>query len=380
MKIGDKVRFLNDVGGGVITGFPDKNTVLVCDDDGFEIPTLANEVVVVDTNEYNIQKKQIEAPKTKKKKVAEGPAPTSVKQALAVGDMEEEEEEDLADKELNYKPMAQERRGANELNLFLSFVPKDVKVLSDSPFEVYLVNDCNYYINFAILTHEGNACMLRYAGELMPNTKFFLEEVRHADLEQWERVTVQVMAYKREKLFIPKPAMNIGLRVEGAKFFKLHAFQPNAFFKHPALLFDIIKNDKPVRDPYIDVEELREAMQTPAQPPLQQMARMERKKQAKEAKSKQNELLEVDLHSHELFDTLVGLGPKDILDYQLKVFKDTMDEHLKHKGRKIVFIHGKGDGVLRKAILRELNLHYKQCQVQDASFREYGYGATMVTI
>ena len=53
MKLGDKVRFLNDVGGGTITGFPDKQTVLVCDEDGFEIPTLRKDVVVIETDYYN---------------------------------------------------------------------------------------------------------------------------------------------------------------------------------------------------------------------------------------------------------------------------------------------------------------------------------------
>ena len=48
--------------------------------------------------------------------------------------------------------------------------------------------------------------------------------------------------------------------------------------------------------------------------------------------------------------------------------------------RRIVFIHGKGEGVLRNALIKELRTHYKQCRYQDASFREYGYGATMVTI
>ena len=44
--------------------------------------------------------------------------PTSVKNALAVNDVDEEEEEvDIADKELTYRPMAQERRGANDLRM-----------------------------------------------------------------------------------------------------------------------------------------------------------------------------------------------------------------------------------------------------------------------
>lgn len=86
------------------------------------------------------------------------------------------------------------------------------------------------------------------------------------------------------------------------------------------------------------------------------------------------------MHAHELLDTMVGLEPRDILEYQIKVFRDTMNAHLKKHGCHIVFIHGKGEGVLRNALLKELRTHYKQCRVQDASFREYGYGATMVTI
>jgi dsDNA-specific endonuclease/ATPase MutS2 len=57
-----------------------------------------------------------------------------------------------------------------------------------------------------------------------------------------------------------------------------------------------------------------------------------------------------------------------------------MDENHNKKGVKIVFIHGKGDGVLRSALVKELQAKYKTCRYQDASFREYGFGATMVTI
>ena len=45
-----------------------------------------------------------------------------------------------------------------------------------------------------------------------------------------------------------------------------------------------------------------------------------------------------------------------------------------------MFIHGKGEGVLRRAIINELNYRYKKYTYQDASFQEYGYGATQVTI
>ena len=51
MKIGDKVRFIHETGGGVVTGFRGKDVVIVEGEDGFEIPMPVNECVAVDTNE-----------------------------------------------------------------------------------------------------------------------------------------------------------------------------------------------------------------------------------------------------------------------------------------------------------------------------------------
>ena len=47
IKVGDKVRFLNEVGGGIVSGFQGKDIVLVQDEDGFDIPMLKGQVVVI---------------------------------------------------------------------------------------------------------------------------------------------------------------------------------------------------------------------------------------------------------------------------------------------------------------------------------------------
>ena len=47
IKVGDKVRFLNSTGGGVVRSFKGKDQVLVEDEDGFEVPALIRECVVV---------------------------------------------------------------------------------------------------------------------------------------------------------------------------------------------------------------------------------------------------------------------------------------------------------------------------------------------
>ncbi len=48
MNIGDKVRFLNDVGGGKVTAFRPGGIVLIEDEDGFEVPMSQHEVVVIE--------------------------------------------------------------------------------------------------------------------------------------------------------------------------------------------------------------------------------------------------------------------------------------------------------------------------------------------
>ena len=53
MKIGDKVRFLSEVGGGIVAGFQGKNIVLVEDEDGFQVPMRLTEVVVVGDENYD---------------------------------------------------------------------------------------------------------------------------------------------------------------------------------------------------------------------------------------------------------------------------------------------------------------------------------------
>ena len=68
MKIGDKVRFLFETGGGIVKGFQGKDIVLVEDENGFSIPMLIRECVVIDTNEYNFEKKTVAPKKEEPKK------------------------------------------------------------------------------------------------------------------------------------------------------------------------------------------------------------------------------------------------------------------------------------------------------------------------
>ncbi len=229
MKIGDQVRFLNEIGGGRVAGFQGKNIVLVEDEDGFQVPMLKTEVVVVGDEDYGTSH------------LVEVKA-SSMKAAQKMND-EEEEETDPADKPITFRPKPEERRGGDRLSVYLAFVPMDVKELTQTRFESYLVNDSNYYLRYTYMTGENNAWTLRAEGELEPNTKEFIEEFGREDLNALEHTIVQMVAYKRDKPFLQKPPVNAQLNVDTMKFYKLHAFRENDFFEQPALIYTLIEND-----------------------------------------------------------------------------------------------------------------------------------------
>lgn len=379
MNIGDKVRFLNSTGGGKITGFQGRDLVLVCDDDGFEVPTLRTEVVVVETDNYNFVR-----PNTPSKETPAAPAEsaTSVKAALSRHheDESEEEERDLADAPITFKARPLERRGGEKLNLHLAFLPINSRQLTTTRFESYLVNDSNLYVRYLLLTQEGTQYRLRHEGVVLPNQKVFIEEFSHNDLPEIERLTLQLLAYKTDKSFELHAPLSITLCIDGTKFYKLHTFQESDFFDEVSLLYDLVRDDQPAHNISVNAQEMAEAIMSPQSDRSPQPARVSSRGVPSDKGTDRNALVEVDLHADALLETTAGMESKDILTMQLKAFHETMKEHAKDRGRRIVFIHGKGDGVLRTALLKELKRYYRQCSHQDASFREYGFGATMVTI
>lgn len=379
MKIGDKVRFLSEVGGGRVSGFQGKDIVLVEDEDGFEIPTSVHDVVVVEQDDYAMGK-MISAKMEAQQKAEEHAATElhqdsrSIKSILNDHDEQTDmhvDEYDAADREITFRAPVQEREGGNKLSAYLAFVPVDIKEITHTRFETYIVNDSNYYIHYSYLVAEGNAWTLKSVGEVEPNTKLFIEEFGREVLNDMDRIGVQLTAYKKDKPFLLKPAIDVQFRIDPVKFYKLHVFEENEFFEQPSLLFTIVDNDEVARPLVVDSKRLKE-----------QMYKDEKiiAHEGKKKRQKDDGTLVIDLHADELLETTAGMNAADILHYQLDVFKKTMDEYKKKKGQKIVFIHGKGEGVLRHALVHELNYRYKSCTYQDASFQEYGYGATQVTI
>ena len=373
MKIGDKVRFLSEVGGGVVTGFQEKDIVLVEDADGFDIPMPVRECVVIETDDYNVPTPAARAAKKRleNQSAARTDAATTEASSSALGSGWKAEHPVKPQVSVYRQP---EVKGGDVLNVYLAFVPEDIKAVSTTPFEAYLVNDSNYYMYYTYLSAEGKSWTTRSHGLLEPNTKFLLEEFEKSELNDREHVAVQLVAFKDNRAFAMKPAVNVEIRIDTVKFYKLHTFRQTDFFETPALMYDVVKNDLPAKQVYVSAEDLQDALMKKKTVEHLSAPRTIVKRGGK------NEIIEVDLHIGELLDDTHGMSKREMLNYQLDKFREVMEQYKNKREQRIVFIHGKGDGVLRKALLDEMKRKYSACKTQDASFQEYGFGATMVTI
>lgn len=286
VNIGDKVRFLNDVGGGIVTGFRNGGLVLVEDEDGFEIPVRVQEVVVI--TPANAAPEPASAPVMVQKEVAR---PKKEKE-------EEPTEEDIRIAQLKELYKKEQMSAAPKPVASTAYTPASAASKAPAPATSASVSPATPKVS------------QEYSDEYV------------ASLE--ERVLKLELTVKRLQMRLE--------RLEDAK-----------------ALREKIKSEELER---------RE---------------LQRKKQV-------DGILEIDLHAHEILDTTAGMSAADIRDYQVGYFKKIMEEHKTEKGKKIVFIHGNGEGVLRNKIIAELKRVYKSCDYQDASFQQYGFGATMVTI
>jgi len=360
IKKGDNVRFMNAVGGGIVARVDEiKKLVYVEDEDGFEIPVSERECVVIAAinEKTNFPIKDFKT-----------------KSTSTVGQHVEPEPQNAKPEIRDPEPIIETPEG-EILKALLAFFPIDIKQLQTTAYECYLVNDSNYYLNYNIINGENDVWKSVANGIIEPNTQELLTEISKEELSSWERLRVQLLPFKKGKSYTPQAIVDVSLKINAVKFYKLHSFTTNDYFDEPAMLIDIVSEkeleaeNQKMAD--ISPEEIKQAM-------FQKEESTGRPRIVNRTQT--SEIIEVDLHINELLDTTAGLSNAAMLQCQLDKFHEVLDANKNHKGQKVVFIHGKGEGVLRKEIEKLLKTRYKSYYFQDASFREYGFGATMVTI
>lgn len=341
-KVGDHVKFLNDVGGGKITKFVGNETAYVETDDGFEIPVLINELIFDDKNgtlQPNIKQNHTE---------------TNTPAEMDFDDDEIYEKDD------------------DETNVIFALVPQETNRATNSDLDAYLINDSNFFMQFAIGQVQKQNIINVRTGVLEPNTKYLIDTYLRNNLNELKPVWMQLMFYKEKDFEAIEPIQKT-IEINPVKLFQQNTYQTNDFFDEKAVIFFIRDHNK-----------MDEAIKRLTEKQIQQ-AINDKKQGLKQEKhqfksSKPDGSREIDLHIHALIDDETGMTPQDMLDLQMKHFHEEMKLAIKEKIRRIVFIHGIGNGRLKMEIRNTLNREYKKYRFQDASFKEYGFGATMVLI
>lgn len=388
MKKGDKVRYLNAVGGGII--IRTEGNIAYVDDHGFETPVLMKELVVVVPAGHEAEG-SCGAKLMFDQKAFDKGRTTDVTVESSRTDENKNKGENRQEKQL---PPAEETERGEKLNLTLAFEPSDLKKLSDAKFNAVLVNDSNYRLLFTLLRRgvDDRGWSVVYSGEVEPQELIDLATYTHESLGDIERVALQAVAFKPSRSFTLKAPVNVSRRLDLTKFHKLHCFRPGAYFDTPVIEIPLVTDDLPVKPHEADAARLSEAFGGKGNDDKSKLAELKKKyradsshdrKRVSDPASNPHKLLppqEVDLHIGELVDSLSGLDPAAMLRIQLDTVEKTMKAHCRRIGQKIIFIHGKGEGVLRDAVWKLLRRQWPKAELQDASFQEYGFGATLVTI
>ncbi len=344
---GDKVKFLNDVGEGVIVRFQDKNIAIILNSDGFEVPVLMSELLKIE-NEYIFDDNQ----------------GSEINEELHSSQTPEikDDSDDIDEDGLNTDRNA---------NVFFSLVPKNQDDILNSDLEIYLINDSNFRILYSISRAEGEFQSLMAYGNLEDNTKIQLADIKRDELNNYEEISFQIIFFRKGNYYLLNP-INKSWNFKPSRFYKEKSFTENDFFHEKAFIYEITKEEINIAD-HISDDDIEKAKK--------EKERKEPKKVYQSSKKgKDEEIEEVDLHIQELTDDYSNLSNAEILEIQMSRFTTALEGAILSGTRRIVFIHGVGNGRLKHEILKTLDRKYPKLRYQDASFKEYGYGATLVMI
>jgi len=353
-KTGDKVKFLNTSGGGIITKILSSTMVNVAIEEGFEVPTLASELLKIDESsaaarlfntEYNVNPNLVQT--------------------------------DDEDVEEDGKSALQKSYGSSNqvAGIYLAFVPHDQRWLLTGNIDVYLINHSEFHtlFNFTLFNDDDKFYGMDF-DVLAPESKKVITTIEREDLESWSSGNVQILfhAELKDRLLTP---MNADFKIKPSRFYKEENYINTSFLQEKALVLTLgrmteipTNQSKFIKFSDKDVPEIQH-------------------KKASQLKSEtilDNHLLnsstaEIDLHIGELVEDYYLLSNAEMLKIQLDYFVKCLESAFVNKTQKLIFIHGVGANVLKNEIIKILktydNLHYF-----DASMSKYGVGATEVFI
>ncbi|MCU0354767.1 MAG: DUF2027 domain-containing protein [Cytophagales bacterium] len=326
MNIGDRVRLIHGREEGVIVGFTRDNLIEVEIEDGFRIPVVRSEIVVVSPEE---------AARFRRDESAETASPAKPRSTDALA----------------------------EHGVYLAFVP-----VNDTTLALYLLNNTDFDMPYTLGQEQNGRYQALKGGTLGRKSSVKVDEYGIGQFENWGVFVWQALYFREGMPTLRQPETQ---RVR---------FRANTFFKN--------KTKAPLlgKDAHLFQLDAATTTQPVAVQPEKIVESWENNRSNTVASSKAQTqpvarpAAEVDLHIERLTNQLIGLANADMLRIQLEAFEKALDGAVAHGMGSITFIHGVGNGTLRTEIHRRLSRHIHVKFYEDAQKEKFGYGATKVTL
>ncbi len=329
LRIGDKVSFLNERGGGVITRFQSPMVAMVETPDGFEIPYKVAELV---SENYASTTNVIVSPV-----VAQVKDDTPGQQAVTLAE-----------------------------GIYLCFLPDNLKDLSNARFTVSLYNNTTHDILFNLFSKNTNGHNILGSDRLLAGKSIKIDNLPTGYIDKYSGGVLQVLFYSATVKEVKAP-QDIAFKIKTVKLLEKENFNLLAHFNSLGIATALYPKTEQKAEIEYGLDDLKNRFAKDERKPITTIP----KQQIME--------MEVDLHIEELIDDMRGLSNSDMLQIQLTHARKKLDEAVTLHYRKVVFIHGVGNGKLKTEVRKFLS-GYKGLEFFDASYAKYGAGATEVRL
>lgn len=315
MKIGDRVRLLHGTEEGIIRSINENRIIEVEIEDGFLIPVLKNEVVIISALEKD-----------------------------SFDDIAEEIEQH-SDKEY--------QKIIKDSDILMAIEQLNTKLT------LWIVNHTNNLILFSIHAEMNDESYGLSHAELKAGAYAKIDEWELTRQEEWPILHIKILEYFK-KVAIPPETISLHFSLTHKILRKTPVPIPS--IGRNGVLFSL-KSESPKPDP----RAIKEAFFTG-----------ESKKIIKDETKSHRKPKEIDLHIEEIVKDYSELEPEDILHIQLNHFEKKLEQAVIQGYEQITFIHGIGNGNLRNSIHKKLSNYPHIKYFEDAQKEKFGYGATKV--
>ncbi len=271
-------------------------------------------------------------------------------------------------------PLANKRSEMLKEGLSIAFIPQDQLRPLFGLVDIVLINNSSFNVLFSFFRKEDDMYQGQDYDAIEPYSTYLLDSIDRDDLASWLEGNVQAMFYasSMQKLISP---INEFFKIKGSKLYQENNYKTIDVLEKRAFVHQL--SDLKYQTLISKTEETANIQSAELGRDIEQALGI--KKSLIEGHKIGLLEAEIDLHISALDSDYQNLEKHEIMQAQVDYFEKTLEDAMIHQYKKLIYIHGIGNGSLKNELRRILKT-YPDIRVKEAAFSNYGYGAIEVHI